>query len=805
MMHKEVKCEDVIDLSSDDEDFPQAEPLNEGTSDIAGHLGSPRQGVLNAQQCALFGIPDESRPVVKDEACVLDDAHDRSFPQFHFQNPFTGTALPTNAQQKQISRNFWKAGDYDAIVSHNRAPASGIDHVRVHPKFLHSNATSHKWALGAIAELLDNAIDEVQNGATSVRVDVIHSPLDGTPMLLVQDDGCGMDPDCLRQCMSLGYSRKITKTTIGQYGNGFKTSTMRLGADVIVFSRCIQNGYETESIGLLSYTFLRKTDKEDIIVPMIDFQLPLNSGTRNILLRTTNEDWLENLKMILEWSPFRTEGELLSQFADVCSHGTKIIVYNLWLNDDDELELDFDTDRKDIQLRGGARSSKSGSIQRKFTNEHISNRLRYSLRAYASVLYLRMPDTFQIILRGEPVQHFSIAADLKFPEHILYKPQVANVVGDVSVITTIGFAKEAPMINVHGFSVYHKNRLIMPFWKVFHENSSRGKGVVGVLEANFMEPAHDKQDFERTPVLQRLEGRLKSMTIEYWNLHCDLVGYQPPKRVNKTTANATNTSNIIPGFSSVQNLANQPILHSHQAAIATGIPAHLVGVATPFSFDPSNFQRPNPLESQVSLGTIDNVVDGLTAFPPTYKEGRTELNSRSTSRCPGTSGPPTPPQPKSDTEMVSKHADTVSDGCSYLASSFQSDCSESSLNAYAGAKLGRANQQIAAREEIARKRLATEASLEAMDPAAKRLVTRAMEGGILGLGDGGPPLHGNSDAVDSIEDIEQLRLRCKHYLWEKQQLEVKVLRLQQDLIQLHDKLKVHESQSRMVPKSERLE
>lgn len=25
-----------------------------------------------------------------------------------------------------------------------------MDHVRVHPKFLHSNATSHKWALGGM-------------------------------------------------------------------------------------------------------------------------------------------------------------------------------------------------------------------------------------------------------------------------------------------------------------------------------------------------------------------------------------------------------------------------------------------------------------------------------------------------------------------------------------------------------------------------------------------------------------------------------------------------------------------------------
>jgi len=37
----------------------------------------------------------------------------------------------------------------------------------------------------------------------------------------------------------------------------------------------------------------------------------------------------------------------------------------------------------------------------------------------------------------------------------------------------------------------------MPFWKVWKDNSSRGRGVVGVLEENFIEPAHDKQDFEK--------------------------------------------------------------------------------------------------------------------------------------------------------------------------------------------------------------------------------------------------------------------------------------------------------------------
>lgn len=40
--------------------------------------------------------------------------------------------------------------------------------------------------------------------------------------------------------------------------------------------------------------------------------------------------------------------------------------------------------------------------------------------------------------------------------------------------------------------------------------------VVGVLEANFIEPAHDKQDFERSPLSIRLETRLKQTVLDYW-------------------------------------------------------------------------------------------------------------------------------------------------------------------------------------------------------------------------------------------------------------------------------------------------
>jgi hypothetical protein len=38
----------------------------------------------------------------------------------------------------------------------------------------------------------------------------------------------------------------------------------------------------------------------------------------------------------------------------------------------------------------------------------------------------------------------------------------------------------------------------------------------GVLEVNFVEPAHDKQDFERTNCLARLEARLNRIQKKYW-------------------------------------------------------------------------------------------------------------------------------------------------------------------------------------------------------------------------------------------------------------------------------------------------
>ncbi|KAI6682851.1 hypothetical protein NL676_028764 [Syzygium grande] len=456
----------------------------------------------------------------------------------------TGLSSMSTICTAPLCRQFWKSGSYDNGHSAKISIQNGRNYLHVHPMFLHSNATSHKWAFGAIAELLDNAVDEIQNGATFVIVDKTLNPRDGSPALLIQDDGGGMDPEALRQCMSFGFSDKKEKSAIGQYGNGFKTSTMRLGADVIVFSRHMEDRVLTQSIGLLSYTFLMQTGHDRIVVPMVDYEFNASTGTLEMSRRNDREHFLANLSLLLQWSPYSNEADLVQQFDDIGSHGTKIIIYNLWFNDDGEMELDFDADPQDIHISGDIKKVETCHNWKSVNEQHIANRLHYSLRVYLSILYLQIPESFKIVLRGQNVEHHNIADDLKCIEYILYRPQTAGSV-EGEVVTTVGFLKEAPHVNIHGFNVYYKNRLILPFWRVVNYTTNvRGRGVVGVLEANFIEPTHNKQDFERTSLFQKLEVRLKEMAWEYWDCHCGLIGYQVNKKV-RASVYAENSSHFI--------------------------------------------------------------------------------------------------------------------------------------------------------------------------------------------------------------------------------------------------------------------
>lgn len=70
--------------------------------------------------------------------------------------------------------------------------------------------------------------------------------------------------------ISFGFSEKSVmngRVPVGLYGNGFKSGSMRLGKDAIVFTK---NG-ETMSVGLLSQTYLEVTKAEHVMVPIVTF------------------------------------------------------------------------------------------------------------------------------------------------------------------------------------------------------------------------------------------------------------------------------------------------------------------------------------------------------------------------------------------------------------------------------------------------------------------------------------------------------------------------------------------------------
>nr|XP_043635814.1 protein MICRORCHIDIA 6-like isoform X2 [Erigeron canadensis] len=489
-----------------------------------------------------------------------------------------------------IIRQFWKAGAYDTEFTSKAATQSGSTYLHIHPRFLHSNATSHKWVFGAVAELIDNAVDEIQYGATYVYIDKTSNPRNGTSALLIQDDGNGMDPQAMRRCLSFGFSDKSSISTIGKYGNGFKTSSMRLGADVIVFSRSVIGRKMTQSIGLLSYTFLTREGYDRIVVPMVHYELNYVTGSFDFL---QSDNFNLNLSMLLQWSPYSTQEKLLEQFEDIGPHGTKVIVYNLWLDKDGTMELDFDSEPEDIRITRDALGKMKDGTRQEASERHIANQLRYSLRAYLSILYLKLPETFAIVLRGKTVLYHNVATDLKYPEYIMYRTP------EGPIVTTIGFVKEAPRVNVHGFNVYHKNRLILPYCPMVSFSGNRGRGVVGILEANFIEPTHDKQDFEKTSIFQKLKHRLKEMTWEYWDYHCGLIGYKFITKPRPPSA-TPGASNFVYQHGTEQNV---PMRKYYGAGGSTRKPPMITSINTKAAFESKSL--PKPVEPFISRGFQD--------------------------------------------------------------------------------------------------------------------------------------------------------------------------------------------------------
>uniref|UniRef100_A0A4X2KF23 CW-type domain-containing protein n=1 Tax=Vombatus ursinus TaxID=29139 RepID=A0A4X2KF23_VOMUR len=365
------------------------------------------------------------------------------------------------------------------------------------PKFLHTNSTSHTWPFSAVAELIDNAYDPDVN-AKQIWID--KTVINDNICLTFTDNGNGMTSEKLHKMLSFGFSDKVSmngRVPIGLYGNGFKSGSMRLGKDAIIFTK---NG-ESMSVGLLSQTYLESTKAEHVVVPIVAF------NKDHILLDTK-----ASLRAILEHSLFSTEQKLLAELdAIIGKKGTRIIIWNLRRDNNGITEFEFDKDKYDIRIPEDLDETGKKGYKKQERVDQIVPESDYSLRAYCSILYLK--PRMQIILRGQKVKTQLVSKSLAYIERDVYRPKFLAK----TVRITFGF--NCRNKDHYGIMMYHKNRLIKAYERVGCQlkANNMGAGVVGIIECNFLKPTHNKQDFDYTNEYRLTIAALGEKLNDYWN------------------------------------------------------------------------------------------------------------------------------------------------------------------------------------------------------------------------------------------------------------------------------------------------
>ncbi|CAI9589218.1 unnamed protein product [Staurois parvus] len=270
---------------------------------------------------------------------------------------------------------------------------SSLNRAQLTFEYLHTNSTTHEFLFGALAELVDNARD-----ADATRIDIYTVPredLRGGFMLCFLDDGTGMDPSEAASVIQFGRSSKRTPESIqiGQYGNGLKSGSMRIGKDFILFTK----KDDTMTCLFMSRTFHEEEGIDEVIVPLPTW----NSKTCEPLTDNMEKFAIET-ELICKYSPFHSQKDVMEQFHKITGEsGTLVIIFNLKLMDSGEPELDVVSDAKDIQMAG--------------TPPEGMKPERHSFRAYAAVLYI--DPRMRIFIHNHKVQTKRLSC-------CLYKPRM---------------------------------------------------------------------------------------------------------------------------------------------------------------------------------------------------------------------------------------------------------------------------------------------------------------------------------------------------------------------------------------------
>jgi len=304
--------------------------------------------------------------------------------------------------------------------------------------------------------------------------------------------------------LSFGFSDKTQvevqgRRSIGHYGNGFKSGSMRIGHDALVLTKC----KDSQSVGLLSSTFLDVEHVDQIYLPMLTWD-------HNGNLEDEGSDRVrEGLDVITKYSIFENEETILAEMDAIEETGTMIIITKLKkLGGEPDSPYELVAVGDDIQIQSFDNSAKFQQM-RSGQGMNVDIPLDYSLRAYVSVLY-KVP-RMQVILMEKRVKCQRVTGLLSERMQDSYKPNDAKVAAHI----LIGFSESEQL---YGMMMYHNNRLIKPYVRVGvqMEANAKGVGVLVVVDADFLSPMHNKQDFADTKQYRGLINKLSTNVNCFW-------------------------------------------------------------------------------------------------------------------------------------------------------------------------------------------------------------------------------------------------------------------------------------------------
>ncbi|NXS19789.1 MORC2 protein, partial [Mystacornis crossleyi] len=394
--------------------------------------------------------------------------------------------------------------------------------------------------------------------------------LRGGFMLCFLDDGTGMDSNEAASVIQFGKSAKRSpeSTQIGQYGNGLKSGSMRIGKDFILFTK----KDNTMTCLLLSRTFHEEEGIDEVIVP-----LPTWNARSREPVTDNMEKFAIETELIYKYSPFKSEREVMDQFSKIRGEkGTLVIIFNLKLMDNGEPELDVTSDPQDIQMaetppegtKPERRSFRAYAAvlyidprMRIFINGHKVRTKRLSCCLYKPRMYKYTSNRFktraeQEVKKAEHVARIAeekareaeskaralelrLGGDLTRESRVTLR-QVQNSAitmrREADVKKRIKDAKQRALkepkelnfifgVNIEqreldGMFIYNCSRLIKMYEKVGPqlEGGMACGGVVGVVDVPYLvlEPTHNKQDFADAKEYRHLLKAMGEHLAQYW-------------------------------------------------------------------------------------------------------------------------------------------------------------------------------------------------------------------------------------------------------------------------------------------------